>query len=128
MTRVVKLLVFMAIFIVGKIMFRIICLFSMCTLASCTPIRDRNTYNLELVYIEQGLERQGEIVLEHIKSTCCNEQEFTDSLECNSMVDTYVTIKERTPYHLAMMRYLGRLTEERPKPPKVVVEGALLCE
>jgi len=120
--------VFTALFIVGKIMFRLICLLSMCTMVSCTPIRDRNTYNLELVYIQQGLERQGEIVLDHIKSTCCLGSKFSDSLECNSMVDTYITVKERTPYHLGMMRYLGRLTEDRPEPPKVVVEGALLCE
>lgn len=119
---------FTALFIVGKIMRWLIYLFIVFIVAGCTPLRDRNTYNLELIYIQQGLERQSEIVLEHIKGTCCLGNEFTDTLYCNSTVDTYMTIKERTPYHLDMMRYLGRLSNFRPEPPKVIIEGALLCE
>lgn len=123
-----RLLAFTALFIVGKTMPRLICLLSMCALASCTAIRNSNTYNLELIYIQQGLDRQGELVLEHIKKTCCLETEFTDSLDCNSMVDTYITIKKRTPYHLDMMRYLGRLTDERPELPVIDIDGGELCE
>ena len=119
---------FTALFIVGKIMVKFVCTMCLLLMVSCTAIRDSNTYNLELIYIQQGLERQGEIVLEYIKSTCCLGSKFTDTLQCNSSVDTYVTIKERTPYHLDMMRYLGRLSNFRPEPPKIIIEGALLCE
>lgn len=128
MTPTDRLQVSTALFIVGKNMFKLICTVTIIALASCTAIRDRSTYSLELVYIEQGLERQSEIVLEHIKSTCCTGKEFHDSQSCNSMVDTYITVKQRTPYHIGMMRYLGRLSDQRPEPPKVTIEGALLCE
>jgi len=108
----------------SKVIFVITLLF----MGSCTGIRDRNTYNIELIYLEEGLNRQGELVREYIRNTCCIGNEFHDSIDCHSALDTYITVKERTPYHLAMMRYLGRLAEDRPEVPEVVVEGAILCE
>ena len=123
-----RLLVSTVLFIVGKIMRRLICLLTMCALASCTAIRNSNTYNLELTYIQQGLDRQGKLVHELIKKTCCRGTEFKDSLYCNSMADTHITVKNRTPYHLAMMRYLGRLTDERPELPVIDIDGGELCE
>ena len=119
---------FTALFIVGKIMLRVICLFCIVLVASCTGIRDRSTYNMELIYIEQGLTRQGDIVKEYIRSTCCQGRRYQDSIDCYAALDTYVTIKERTKYHLDMMRYLGRFTDVRPELPEIIIEGDLVCE
>jgi hypothetical protein len=120
--------VFTALFIAGKIMLRAICLFSIVLVASCTGIRNRSTYNMELIYIEQGLTRQGDIVKEYIKSTCCQGGHYQDSIDCYAALDTYITIKERTKYHLDMMRYLGRFTDDRPELPEIIIEGDLVCE
>ena len=109
-------------------MFKFICTIAILFIVSCTGIRDRNTYNMELIYIEEGLIRQGDLVKEYLKSTCCAGDQFQESIDCHSALDTYITIRERTPYHLQMMRYLGRLSDERPAIPQVVVEGDMLCE
>ena len=119
---------FMALFIVGKIMLRAICLFSIVLVASCTGIRDLTTYNMELFYIEEGLTRQGDLVKEYLRNTCCHNKEFQKTTDCYAALDTYITIKERTSYHVNMMRYLGRIIDERPKLPKVNIEGGNLCE
>jgi len=121
-------LVFMALFIVGKIMVKIICTIALLLVVSCTGIRDRNTYNMELIYIEAGLTRQGELVREYLRSTCCEGRVFQESMDCHSALDTYVTVQQRTPYHLGMMRYLGRLSDSKPELPAIILEGALLCE
>ena len=118
----------MALFTVGKIMCRIICIaFSLCML-SCQGIRNSATYNMELIYIEQGLVRQSVTVGLFLKMKCCEGTKFLDTERCADTRDTYVTIKKRTAYHLGMMRYLGRLTDIRPDTPKFKVEEYPVCE
>ena len=124
--------VYMDLFIVGKTMFKtlftsvfILCL--MC-LVGCRGIRNTAVYNLELIYIEQGLRRQSATVGLYLKTKCCNGKNFIDTEECTKTRDTYVTIKNRTGYHMAMMRYLARISDSRPEPAKLDIEGHLICE
>ena len=119
---------FTALFIVGKIMCRLICIALSLFMVSCQGIRNTTTYNLELMYIEQGLVRQSATVGLYLKDKCCEGTKFLNTEYCANTRDTYVTIKERTAYHLGMMRYLGRLTETRPEPPKFKVEEYPVCE
>lgn len=124
----VRLLASTALFIVGKNMYKFIFAVSLLFVVSCTGIRDRITYNMELFYIEEGLTRQGELVREHLRNTCCQGKQFQQTTDCYAALDTYITIKERTSYHVNMMRYLGRITDERPELPKVSIEGDPVCE
>lgn len=119
---------FTALFIVGKIMLRTICLFSVVFVVSCTGIRNSSTYNMELIYIEQGLTRQGDIVKKYIKGNCCEGNKYKDSTQCYGALDTYLTIKTRTKYHMDMMRYLGRLSDVRPELPELIIKGDSICE
>jgi hypothetical protein len=95
---------------------------------SCAGIRNLVTYQLELQFIQQGLERQNEVVLAHIQAVCCDRGRYTGSLECESMSDMYITLRERATYHFDMMRYLGRISDDRPQLPEFTVEGETLCE
>ena len=119
---------FMALFIVGKIMLRVICIVFSIFMVSCQGIRNPAIYNLELIYMEESLRRQNEIVESYLKSTCCSDGKISITTHCQDALDTYKTVKVRSPYHFAMMRYLGRLTEKRPFQTKLVVEGDYLCE
>ena len=119
---------FTALFIVDKIMCRFICIALSLLMVICQGIRNANTYNMELIYIEQGLVRQSITVGLYLKDKCCEGKKFLKSESCAQVRDTYVTIKERTAYHLSMMRYLGRLTETRPEPPKLNIEEYPVCE
>lgn len=128
MTITARLLVFTALFIVGKIMCKIICIALSLFMVSCQGIRNTATYNMELIYIEQGLTRQSITVGLFLKMKCCEGKKFLNTEYCTNTRDTYVTIKSRTAYHLGMMRYLGRLTETRPEPPKLNIEEYPVCE
>ena len=128
MTPMARLPVFTALFIVGKIMCRIICIALSLFMVSCQGIRNPAIYNLELIYMEESLRRQNEIVEAYLKSTCCSEGKISITTHCQDALDTYKTVKVRSPYHFGMMRYLGRLTEDRPFQTKLVVNGDHLCE
>lgn len=119
---------FTALFIVDKIMFRVICIVISIFMVSCQGLRNPATYNLELIYMEESLRRQNDIVEAYIRSTCCLDSKISITTHCQDALDTYKTVKVRSPYHFAMMRYLGRLTEERPFHTKLVIEGDHLCE
>lgn len=97
-------------------------------MVSCRGIRNTVNYNLELIYIEQGLRRQSITVGLYLKAKCCEGTKFIDTTECKDIRDTYVTIKERTSYHMDMMRYLARMADEKPQIKKLEVEGHPICE
>ncbi len=128
MTITARQLVFTVFFIVGKSMCRLICIVISLFMVSCQGIRNTTTYNMELMYIEQSLLRQSATVGLYLKYKCCEGNKFLNSESCDKVRDTYVTIKNRTAYHIGMMRYLGRLTEFRPEPPKLKVEEYPVCE
>ena len=118
----------MALFIVGKIMLRVICIVLSIFMASCQGLRNPAIYNLELIYMEESLRRQNEIVGTHLRDTCCVDNKMSITTHCQEILDTYKTVKARSPYHFAMMRYLGRLTDKRPFHTKLVIDGDHLCE
>ena len=124
----VRQLAFTALFIVGKSMLRVICIVFSIFMVSCQGIRNPAIYNLELVYIEESIRRQNDIVEHYLKSSCCEQGKISVSTHCQSILDTYKTVKDRSSYHLDMMRYLGRLTDKRPFHTKLVIEGDKLCE
>ena len=111
-----------------KLLLKCILLVVLLIVSSCTGIRNVGTYSMELVYLEMSLTRQGELVKEYIKTNCCSGSSYQESIDCHAAVDTYLTVKQRSKYHLDMMRYLGRLSDDRPELPQIVVEGALVCE
>jgi hypothetical protein len=98
------------------------------SLLSCTGIRNNDVYNLEVNFLGQVILKQNELLKQYLDTQCCYEHEFTDSKQCREALDTYLTSKVRVPYHLDMMRYLGRFTEEKPVLPalSIVTEG--ICE
>ena len=123
-----RLLKSTATYTVGNNMHKILLIILSLLALSCTGIRDTNTYKLELLYIEQGLKRQSSAVGKYLKEKCCLGGKFVDSALCNTTRDTYVTIKIRTTYHMDMMRYLGRLSDQKPDMPKIKVMEHPICE
>lgn len=128
MTLTARLLIYMVIYIVGRFMYKLLCIMCIFVLCSCQGIRNTASYNLELVFLEQGLKRQSIAVGLYLKMKCCKNGSFINDASCNKLKDTYVTVKERTDYHIDMMKYLGRLSEDRPKLHNLDVERYPICE
>lgn len=122
----------MALFIVGKIMLRylflLVAVASSLGLLSCVGIRNRDVYSMEVIFLEQSLMAQNDLVRKYLESSCCLEGKFMDEINCSDALDTYVTIRERLIYHTDKMRYLGRLSEHDPELPKLEITSEGICE
>jgi hypothetical protein len=102
------------------------------TSCSGTVVREADVYTAEIDFIEQATQEQVEGAKALIGDTCeCREIAGVTAFEteeCHALAETVVVVEARMGYHLAFMRYLGGLDEERPpETPPEVPEATTLC-
>lgn len=97
-----------------------------------TVVREAEVYKAEIEFIEQATEEQVDGAVALIEKSCeCREIVGVTAFvtpECQKLAETVVVVKARMSYHLAFMRYLGGIDEERPpETPPEVPEATTLC-
>lgn len=92
-------------------------------------LRDPEVYRNEIAFMQMALEQDTELLAHHLAdgSCSCDEGEWS-SIECEDTALNILVIRARLPWHVAMMHYLGKLSEERPpEEPPEVPESSTLC-
>jgi len=92
-------------------------------------LRDPQVYKNEVAFMQMGLEQDTELLRYHLeKGSCsCADGEWA-SVECEDTALNILVMEHRLQYHVDLMLYNAKLTEERPpaEPPEVP-EPSSLC-
>ena len=92
-------------------------------------VRDPETYKAEVAFLSMGLEQNTELLEEHLADgTCvCVDGEW-ESVVCEDTALNILVVRNRLDWHVAMMLYLGNLSDVRPpEEPPEVPEPSTLC-
>lgn len=94
-------------------------------------LRDATTYKNEVYFFEMALEQNAELMREHlVEGSCsCDEEGHWSSDLCENTALNILVIERRLGWHVAMMMYLGGLSQEHPgdEPPVSGEEISMLC-
>lgn len=92
-------------------------------------LRDPEVYQAEIAFLQMALE-QDTLLLEHhlADGSCSCEDGAWTTVECEDTALNVLVIRHRLGWHVDMMHYLGKLSDERPpaEPPDVP-DPASLC-
>lgn len=112
---------------------RVYAMVAVLALAGCDAIRDPAVYSTEVQFIDMVVQRQAPTVrsfLEH-SCSCSGDAEWTATVEtasneeCMAAADWYRVYAARWSWHVAMIRYNGRVSDTDPGP---VPEVPVSCE
>jgi len=92
-------------------------------------LRDPVVYKNEIAFMQMALEQDTELLEHHLKDGSCTcEDGAWASVECEDTALNILVIQNRLQWHVDMMHYLGKLSEERPpEEPPEVPEPSTLC-
>lgn len=91
-------------------------------------LRDPVVYKNELTFLQMALEQDTALLEHHLRDGSCScEEGFWTSVECEDTARNILVVQHRLDWHVAMMLYLGKQSEERPprEPPEVPDPGTL---
>jgi hypothetical protein len=92
-------------------------------------LRDPDVYKNEIAFMQMALEQDTDLLEHHLNdgSCSCEEGEWS-SVECEDTAANILVIRHRLDWHVAMMLYLGKQSEERPpRDPPEVPDPSTLC-
>lgn len=92
-------------------------------------LRDPQVYKNEIAFMQMALEQDTELLEHHLNdgSCTCEDGEWS-RIECEDTALNILVIQNRLQWHVDMMHYLGKLSEERPpEEPPAVPEPSTLC-
>jgi hypothetical protein len=101
--------------------------------AACKRVvlRDAATYKNEIYLLEMTIEQDTELLREHLADGACkcDEEGNWSSESCETAALNVLVMERRLGWHVAMMMYLGGLSDENPgdEPPVSEDETATLC-
>ena len=94
-------------------------------------LRDAETYKNEVYLLQMAIEQDTELLAEHLKdgSCSCDEDGAWNNDVCEASAFNVLVMRKRLDWHVAMMMYLGNLSEENPgeEPPVSEEEVTELC-
>lgn len=94
-------------------------------------LRDATTYKNEIYLLEMAIEQDTELLRSHLAdgSCSCDEDGNWNNEVCETSALNVVVMERRLKWHVAMMMYLGGITDERPGDEPAVSEEdvAALC-
>jgi hypothetical protein len=94
-------------------------------------VRDALTYKNEIYLLEMAIEQDTALLREHLADGACkcDEDGNWSSESCEMAALNVVVMGARLKWHIAMMMYLGGLSEENPgeEPPVSEEDTAALC-
>ena len=91
-------------------------------------LRDPDVYKNEIAFMQMALEQDTELLKHHLADGSCTcEDGAWVTVECEDTALNILVIENRLDWHIGMMMYLGKQTEERPpeEPPEVPEPGTL---
>lgn len=93
-------------------------------------LRDPEVYKNEVGFLQMALEQDTELLEAHLldgSCTCDDTGAWSTDL-CETTALNILVIQNRLNWHVGMMMYLGKLTEERPpETPPEVPDSSTLC-
>lgn len=92
-------------------------------------LRDPEVYRNEIAFMQMALEQDTELLQHHLNDGSCTcEDGAWTTVECEDTALNILVVQNRLQWHVDMMHYLGKLTEERPpEEPPEVPEPSTLC-
>ena len=93
-----------------------------------TVLRDPEVYRNEVAFLQMAIEQDTELLLEHLNdgSCSCEDGEWNNEV-CEMSALNVVVMEARLEWHIAMMMYLGNLSEENPGDEPEVPDPSTLC-
>lgn len=91
-------------------------------------LRDPDVYKNEVAFLQMALEQNTALLEHHLADGSCScEDGAWTTVECEDTAFNILVVQKRLDWHVAMMMYLGKVSDERPpkEPPEVPAPGTL---
>lgn len=109
----------------------LLCVVVLATTACKKPgvtLRDPEVYRNEIALLQMAIEQDTELLAEHINdgSCSCEDGEWNNEV-CEASALNVVVMRARLEWHVAMMLYLGNLSDTNPGDEPEVPDPSTLC-